>query len=57
MKERFYKYLGDNNLLNNEIEDFGFSEGGIIALYTSAINNDILINRYISLHRHIMGLQ
>ena len=39
MKERFYKYLGDNNLLNNEIDVFGFSEEGIIALYTSAINN------------------
>ena len=26
MKERFYKYLGDNNLLNNEIDVFGFSE-------------------------------
>ena len=49
MRERLYQFLSDSSLLRSPLNLVGFSEGGIIALYTSAIKNDITVNKYISI--------
>jgi hypothetical protein len=49
MKDRFHQYLEDSDLLNIKINMVGFSEGGIIALYSAGVFKDILTDKYISI--------